>query len=502
MSSSQKPSSCVFCKASFSRPDALKRHWTTCKVRLAESWELPQVSAKARGRKRKACDRCARQKRACVLKNNHQTCQPCALHNKECSYRRIADAVTEHQDDSDYVDWMAIDGQSTTQEFPSGVSMGSISQSNVPPSQSRGIIAERNPSFNVAPQSMGSGLLKEFTLGRSQSRRPTELNISLVAEFPFLGRLAKAYGLIGTFECGTLEHRSSISKKPWKPYAYRDVSELWKRNLPVFSNYAQQVTPSMQGDDLNLPTATKFDDVYNNLEFGNQPKKPYATSMRYPDTYSVGSTTSQHMSIPDGTSNLDTLPGQGYDDALLSVKTYEIVNAIRSAIMEKPKNTTITITWSYRLEALCYEFFCPTNIERFLALYWSCWYPNWPTIHQPTFDSVTADFTLVMAMVTLGACLSPNQRDRVTAKVWFNVIEEIIFNNKLFSGKTICEDQDDNTVAFLSSHISLLQAAYCVCLYQTWEGSKVSKRRARRHRFSSMIWVSRNTIHYSLKNQS
>jgi hypothetical protein len=209
---------------------------------------------------------------------------------------------------------------------------------------------------------------------------------------------------------------------------------------------------------------------------------------------------SQHTSSLNGTSLLDTFPSQGNDDPLLSVKTYEIVNAIRSSVMEKSKNSTITITWSHRLEAMCYEFFCPTSIEKFLALYWSCWYPNWPTIHQPTFDSVTADSTLVTTMVILGACLSPNQRDRVTAKFWFNVVEEIVFNNEVFSGNTICEDHDNNIVAFLSSHISILQAAYCVCLYQTWEGSKMSKRRVRRHRFNSIIWVSENI--YSPKEQN
>lgn len=499
MNSTQKSSSCVFCKASFSRPDALKRHWTTCKVRLAESWELPQVSSKARGRKRKACDRCARQKRACVMKNNRQTCQPCAAHNQECSYRRVADAATEHQDSPDdlnYFNWTATGSRSTTDEFPSGVSVGSVLQSGVQQSPCRETFVGNNSSFKIAHQGISWTLLQEFTLGRSQNRRPTELNISLIAEFPFLGRLAKAYGFASTFECGSFEHRSTISKRLWKPYAYRDASEVWKRSLPsgqVFSNY----TPSMQGDDLNLLTATNLHNFPNNPKFGDTPKKLYSTSMaQTSDAYSVGTMTSDVLNV---TSSLDPFPSQGDDDALLSIKTYEIVNAIRNAIMDKPKNSTITIAWSYRLEAMCYEFFCPTNIEKFLALYWSCWYPNWPTIHQPTFDSVTADFTLVTAMVILGACLSPDQRDRATANIWFNVVEEIIFNHEVFSGNTTCEDQDDNTGALLNSHISILQAAYCACLYQTWEGSKESKRRVRRHRFNSIIWVSETIICYSLR---
>jgi hypothetical protein len=506
MNSTQQPSSCVFCKASFSRPDALKRHWTTCKVRLAESWELPQISSKARGRKRKACDRCARQKRACVLKNNRQTCQPCAVHNKECSYRRIADAATEHQDQPDNLNrfnWTATGCESTTDEFPSGVSMGAVPQSDVQQSQCQETVAKSNPSFDLAHQRISWTFFQEFSLGRSQNRRPTELNIALIAKFPFLGRLAKAYGFVGTFECGSVEHRSTISKKLWKPYAYRGVSEVWKRGLPSGQMFSSNYTPSIQADGLNLPTATNMHDFSNDPKFGDPPKKLYFTSMmQAPEAYSVGSTTNEHIGVLNVNSHLDAFPGQGDDNALLSIKTYEIVNAIRNAVIDKPKNSTITITWSYQLEAMCYEFFCPTNIEKFLALYWSCWYPNWPTIHQPTFDSVTVDFTLVTAMVILGACLSPNQRDRATANIWFNVIEEITFNHEVFSGNTTCEDQDENTVASLSSRINILQAAYCVCLYQTWEGSKQSKRRVRRHRFNSIIWVSELIILFIQKSKS
>jgi hypothetical protein len=38
-------------------------------------------------------------------------------------------------------------------------------------------------------------------------------------------------------------------------------------------------------------------------------------------------------------------------------------------------------------------------------------------------------------------------------------------------------------------HLDILQAAYCVCLYQTWEGSKHSRKRMLRQRFSSLVFV-------------
>jgi len=39
------------------------------------------------------------------------------------------------------------------------------------------------------------------------------------------------------------------------------------------------------------------------------------------------------------------------------------------------------------------------------------------------------------------------------------------------------------------SKTEVLQAAYMCCLYQNWEGSDVSRRRIRRHRFTNLVSV-------------
>ena len=94
-------------------------------------------------------------------------------------------------------------------------------------------------------------------------------------------------------------------------------------------------------------------------------------------------------------------------------------------------------------------------------------------------------------MAVVGASLSPDERDRVTAKLWFDMVEEIVFDDEIFS------DHDTSNIwnnsgpsQYRQLHLEVLQAAYCVCLYQTWEGCRKSKRRVLRQRFSEIVYVS------------
>ena len=80
------------------------------------------------------------------------------------------------------------------------------------------------------------------------------------------------------------------------------------------------------------------------------------------------------------------------------------------------------------------------------------------------------------------------------ARRWFNCVEEMVFSDDDFC-KDIDPPSDDdisNPVSTIENRQKLqaLQAAYIVCLYQNWEGADPSKRRIRRHRFSTVVSVS------------
>jgi hypothetical protein len=78
--------------------------------------------------------------------------------------------------------------------------------------------------------------------------------------------------------------------------------------------------------------------------------------------------------------------------------------------------------------------------------------------------------------------------------MWFNCVEEMVFTDNDF-----CSDAESSSsggeftppASVLASRRKLqaLQAAYIVCLYQNWEGTVASKRRIRRHRFSTVVSV-------------
>lgn len=77
--------------------------------------------------------------------------------------------------------------------------------------------------------------------------------------------------------------------------------------------------------------------------------------------------------------------------------------------------------------------------------------------------------------------------------MWFNCVEEMVFADDDF-----CRDIDpppvNNTTPPFSTladrpRLQALQAAYIVCLFQNWEGTDASKRRIRRHRFSTVVSV-------------
>ncbi|KAL2816070.1 hypothetical protein BDW59DRAFT_177461 [Aspergillus cavernicola] len=94
----ERPFTCTFCARSFKRCDVLQRHWRTCKTRLNAGAEIPRLPATSRPQKRRACERCARLKKACSLGS---PCEACRARKHECTYRRSQAALsTTPQPDS------------------------------------------------------------------------------------------------------------------------------------------------------------------------------------------------------------------------------------------------------------------------------------------------------------------------------------------------------------------------------------------------------------------
>ncbi|CAK7221897.1 hypothetical protein SBRCBS47491_004686 [Sporothrix bragantina] len=326
-------------------------------------------------------------------------------------------------------------------------------------------------------------------------RRPTEVDLSALCEFSFLERITRTTGLVDSFHCGSQDQRRTIAQAGHDKILGLGRSSGWSAS-------------------------------------------DFATVRR-----------------PTGWSPLGI--GQVLDadeNTRLLAKTHDIVSQIREASLrmqqtrvppKKRKGKNVAgpdkELWSPAMEALCYEFFRPANIHTCLALFWSFWYPNSPTVHGPSFEPATAPAMLLASMVLVGACLAPDERGnggrrglRAVPNLWFDAVEEMVFqedqeldddnddeagdgdssddNNdgtrRTTKEKESCQDCDhedcedaaaNNELAWQNSthtarrraQVARLQAAFLVCLYQTWEGAPRGRRRARQTRYTAVIALAR-----------
>lgn len=172
----------------------------------------------------------------------------------------------------------------------------------------------------------------------------------------------------------------------------------------------------------------------------------------------------------------------------LCLKSHEIVTAIQDIVVHKPRQSSITLSWSPMVAEACTKFFSPANLHRFLALYWALWHPNVNIMHKATFHPPSSKAYLLATMALIGASVSTKPEDASAARQWFNCVEEIVFTSDDFCNDTeTFTDRDTGQIQVRQEKLRVLQAAYMVLLYQNWEGSDSSKRRVRRLRFSSVV---------------
>jgi hypothetical protein len=122
---------------------------------------------------------------------------------------------------------------------------------------------------------------------------------------------------------------------------------------------------------------------------------------------------SEHNSLgPSELSNIETITStmevqsQAWLDDPLFLKTHEILLLVKEVVMVKPRNSAVNLNWSSALEQECLQFFAPSNLRKFLGLYWAIWHPNVNFVHRPTFDPISAKPTILAAMTLIGMSYS------------------------------------------------------------------------------------------------
>ncbi|KAK1829514.1 hypothetical protein QBC39DRAFT_262799 [Podospora conica] len=498
-----RPHRCILCSASFQRTDVLKRHLQSC----------DGTPAPASGRRR-ACDRCVRQKKAC---NSQQPCENCERRAVACQYSTglvpapvpapgagavpggAASASTSASASGPDPSGLPVgpvpplaspasaDAEGTTSaaklpDVPTPVSVPTISNTTTTPHLDFGtshgghdialLTSAPQPAAHnydtLMPSSPGLPMphylpFEEHLHHHQPSAQdwfsglahPDEIEVDSVEadrhsspgsesrghSFEFLYDFTSRTGLVSSFECATLEQRQQIVS------AFDHTYLAGQQSMAMMTP-----SPCLASDLSSLP-------------------------LGYAD-----------MSAPA----FAPLPYWLHDPLVL--KLQNIVLLITNVVTMRAKNSTVTLTWSPALEQRCLQFFSPYRFSKFIELYWSVWHPNVNIVHRPTFNPATAKCVLLAAMALLGACVSPDPDDNEEARMWFNCVEEMVFTDDDF-----CSDVEPsaetnpplNTLAGWRK-LQALQASYVVCLYQNWEGVDASKRRIRRHRFSTVVSVARD----------
>ncbi|KAK3903561.1 hypothetical protein C8A05DRAFT_14485 [Staphylotrichum tortipilum] len=484
----ERPHRCSVCGASFQRSDVLKRHLQTC-----DGASAPSSS------RRRACDRCVRQKKAC---NSSQPCLNCEKRSVECRYSNPPASTSDPptatspsdpplklsplQDDQlpadDALTHATTVTTATTATTAVTAAATTSSSSSIGPGPgfdplhhqhfdaliqhavSQAPLMPHHPMMHVDPNFFES-TFPQFSHAPPPPGGIESFHHDMISapstsryrkyHFDFLADFTSRTGLVSSFECATLKQRQDIVSLFYQRYHEQQQPQPPDLFWSVPSAPLASAPPALAGpQDAGLFPAS--------VELASQALAPWLSWVNNPWV----------------------------------LRLQEVVLLVRSTVVRKPHNSSITETWSMALEQQCLNFFSPPRFAKFMELYWSVWHPNVNILHRPTFDPASAKAVLLASMALIGACVSPDAADNVDARRWFNTVEEMVFGDDDFC-KDIDPPSDDdisNPVSTIENRQKLqaLQAAYIVCLYQNWEGVDHSKRRIRRHRYSTVVSTARD----------
>lgn len=331
--------SCASCGATFHRTDVLKRHAQTCEGASASS---PSTN------RRRACDRCVRQKRACSMT---RPCHTCKNRGAQCQYSSTPGVTGEVDASSDELIWTSMDVLPTPDTEtpllplvpgPSSVQLDSLNQG--------ALIPEDVPEFRMEDfQGISFDWIDFLNLNSSTAEsRSQSLPVADYrgCSFDFLYRFTSQTGFAASFDCASSEEREQVA--------------LSFQRSPSTSGFVPVLLPGER--TAASPAIAAFSAM------------PLDTCQPFP---------------------------QWLHDPIV-IKLQHIILRAKEVITIKPRNSTVTLAWSVPVERKCLQFFSPTRVTKFLELYWSIWHPNVNFLHRPTFDPTQCKSILLAAMALIG----------------------------------------------------------------------------------------------------
>lgn len=337
---SGRPYQCNSCDGAFQRADVLKRHARTCNGGSSRS-----------GARRRACDRCVRQKKAC---SSHQPCRGCSKKGVACFYSSNSE-LDESVEHTELVGpsrgardaFGSIAGLSSfNMTMPFGITTADLEAFATSPSSGPFSATTIEPSGSTWQDNCA------LTSGSQVLRGNPLLDTGTHHSLHFLDRFTSKTGLVLTFDCGTQEQREQVASA-------LESETFTPTQQPVMTSQS-----SMSGLQLDIVSPPLLENISDS-----------------------------------GTE--DCIPLNWLNDPL-SLKTHEILLLIEEVVRVKPRNSAVTLDWSSALKNACLQFFSPANLRRLLGMFWAIWHPNVNFVHRPSFDPVSAKPALLAAMALIG----------------------------------------------------------------------------------------------------
>lgn len=364
-----RPYGCTRCDAAFKRADVMRRHMETCDGKRTHHGVI--------SRRRRACDRCVRQKKACDASSPCQTCQKrgvvCQYSDLGCTFG-ASNPGAYTADDSNMVSSMSwrADGATDIAWATESAIRGVCGATNKSVALQYGdawsaMVHEAVSDLSFLDSHI-AGMMSHELLGfmppipTDGDNQPTIAGQSYQSDtqcqeysFQFLADFTSRSGLVESFECGTISQRREV------------VSSFLDSTLENVGSNAMQASLLDTSE-----TLVELDGPRDDTAAGS-PKLPTLTS-----------------SWPSWLHNP------------MVTKLQQIILRIKEVVVVKPRNSTVTLSWSPALESRCLNFFSIARFGKFLELYWSVWHPNVNFLHRPTFDPMNSPTMLLAAMAIIG----------------------------------------------------------------------------------------------------
>ncbi|KAK9448412.1 uncharacterized protein V1518DRAFT_418894 [Limtongia smithiae] len=410
---------CEFCDRSFFRIDIARRHAQNCPARGDKQHPVQQK----RGKKRKACDACAKARIAC---DAAELCENCLAYGISCTYNRVNEDTAA--------------AATTRQKLTHDVSFVRLDDDPV--------------VIQQTPEASTQGVFEFLNWGTAQNTTDDDRN----RRFPFLMNFTR--------------NQRRTMRMLFNGYTDAGLSPSSDDTVLYAGDGESDLSLELKDDWSNLFDNILFDaDSLSRLSddsFGSMSEVPRA-DLRYLQT---GSMITADTIDRDG-------PVNCRPQVISGSRTHEIIDTIcRTALL--------TVEYSSskfdQISANAQYIFTADNVSQSITSYFHYFHPHVSLLHMPTFNGMRIILPLLINVTLMGSLYSSTTEISRAACALLDVAEEYTFSHpccvELIGARRVKETVEC---------VEILQAMYLICSMQCFNGTCETQRNIRRRRFNDVI---------------